>query len=55
MHVLYEQLMKHADAVERYEEYFTTALALDDDSPTAVWGRMSSTSTAAGCIPSGRG
>jgi len=31
MHVLYEQLMKHADAVDRYEEYFTTALALDDD------------------------
>ena len=31
MHVLYEQLMKYADAVDRYEEYFTTALALDDD------------------------
>ena len=31
MHVLYEQLMKHSAAVERYEEYFTTALALDDD------------------------
>ena len=31
MHVLYEQLMKHSDAVDRYEEYFTTALALDDD------------------------
>src|SRR3954454_4240072 len=30
MHVLYEQLMKHADAVDRYEEYFTTSLALDD-------------------------
>ena len=30
MHVLYEQLMKHADSVDRYEEYFTTALALDD-------------------------
>jgi succinate dehydrogenase flavoprotein subunit len=30
MHVLYEQLMKYSDAVERYEEYFTTGLALDD-------------------------
>src|SRR5919106_179491 len=29
MHVLYEQLMKHADTVDRYEEYFTTALAID--------------------------
>jgi succinate dehydrogenase / fumarate reductase flavoprotein subunit len=31
MHVLYEQLMKHSEAVERYEEWFCTALALDDD------------------------
>ncbi|MGH2984009.1 MAG: FAD-binding protein [Solirubrobacterales bacterium] len=31
MHVLYEQLMKFSDEVERYEEWFTTALALDDD------------------------
>jgi succinate dehydrogenase / fumarate reductase flavoprotein subunit len=31
MHVLYEQLMKHSDHVDRYEEYFTTALALDDE------------------------
>jgi succinate dehydrogenase / fumarate reductase flavoprotein subunit len=31
MHVLYEQLMKYSDEVARYEEYFTTALALDDD------------------------
>jgi succinate dehydrogenase / fumarate reductase, flavoprotein subunit len=30
MHVLYEQLMKFSAAVDRYEEYFTTALALDD-------------------------
>jgi succinate dehydrogenase / fumarate reductase flavoprotein subunit len=30
MHVLYEQLMKYSEDVERYEEYFTTALALDD-------------------------
>jgi succinate dehydrogenase / fumarate reductase flavoprotein subunit len=31
MHVLYEQLMKHSDLVDRYEEWFTTALALDDE------------------------
>ncbi|CAN5399872.1 succinate dehydrogenase/fumarate reductase flavoprotein subunit [soil metagenome] len=31
MHVLYEQLMKHADSVDRYEEWFTTALAMDDE------------------------
>jgi succinate dehydrogenase / fumarate reductase flavoprotein subunit len=31
MHVLYEQLMKYSDEVKRYEEYFTTALTLDDD------------------------
>jgi len=31
MHVLYEQLMKFSDEVARYEEFFTTALALDDD------------------------
>jgi len=30
MHVLYEQLMKHEAQVDRYEEFFTTALALDD-------------------------
>jgi succinate dehydrogenase / fumarate reductase flavoprotein subunit len=30
MHVLYEQLMKHSDSVERYEEWFTTELAMDD-------------------------
>jgi succinate dehydrogenase / fumarate reductase flavoprotein subunit len=31
MHVLYEQLMKHSADVARYEEYFTTSLAMDDD------------------------
>ncbi len=31
MHVLYEQLMKHSALVARYEEWFTTALALDDE------------------------
>lgn len=30
LHVLYEQLLKH-DEVERYEEWFTTALVQDDD------------------------
>ena len=31
LHVLYEQLMKYSEQVDRYEEWFTTALALDDD------------------------
>ena len=31
MHVLYEQLMKYSDAVARYEEWFCTALALDEN------------------------
>src|SRR5450755_4485357 len=31
LHVLYEQLMKHHEAVERFEEWFTTSLILDDD------------------------
>ncbi len=30
MHVLYEQLMKHSDDVDRYEEYFNSALAIDE-------------------------
>jgi succinate dehydrogenase / fumarate reductase flavoprotein subunit len=31
MHVLYEQLMKFSEQIDRYEEWFSTALALDDD------------------------
>ncbi len=31
MHTLYEQLMKYSDLIDRYEEWFTTELALDDD------------------------
>jgi succinate dehydrogenase / fumarate reductase, flavoprotein subunit len=31
MHVLYEQLMKFSEEVARYEEWFTTGLAVDDD------------------------
>jgi succinate dehydrogenase flavoprotein subunit len=30
LHVLYEQLMKHASTVDRYEEWFTTDLLQDD-------------------------
>ena len=30
LHVLYEQLMKHHETVERYEEWFTTSLLKDD-------------------------
>ena len=31
MHTLYEQLMKHAELIDRYEEWFTTELAIDDE------------------------
>src|SRR3954468_23720210 len=31
LHVLYEQLMKYHETVDRYEEWFTTSLILDDD------------------------
>src|SRR5215210_3674666 len=31
MHVLYEQLMKYSDDVARYEEFFTTSLAVDEE------------------------
>ena len=34
LHVLYEQLMKH-DEVDRYEEWFTTALVQDEDGHVA--------------------
>jgi succinate dehydrogenase / fumarate reductase flavoprotein subunit len=31
LHVLYEQLMKYSDQVDRYEEWFTTSLIQDED------------------------
>src|SRR6478672_8606345 len=31
LHVLYEQLLKHHETVERFEEWFTTSLMLDGD------------------------
>ena len=31
LHVLYEQLMKHSEQVDRYEEWFTTDLLQDDE------------------------
>ncbi len=31
LHVLYEQLMKYSEQIDRYEEWFTTSLAIDDD------------------------
>ncbi|HEY4280639.1 MAG TPA: FAD-binding protein [Conexibacter sp.] len=31
LHVLYEQLMRHHESIERYEEWFTTTLVQDDD------------------------
>ncbi|MGZ8512284.1 MAG: FAD-dependent oxidoreductase, partial [Candidatus Limnocylindria bacterium] len=31
LHVLYEQLMKHHEQIDRYEEWFVTALVQDDE------------------------
>ena len=31
LHVLYEQILKYSDRVDRYEEWFVTSLILDDD------------------------
>src|SRR3954451_286151 len=31
LHVLYEQLMKHHEVVDRYEEWFVTSLVLDEE------------------------
>ncbi|MGI8630969.1 MAG: FAD-binding protein [Solirubrobacterales bacterium] len=31
LHVLYEQLNKHSERIDRYEEWFTTTLATDDN------------------------
>src|SRR5438128_5362005 len=31
LHVLYEQLMKHHQTVDRFEEWFTTSLIVDDE------------------------
>src|SRR4051794_19516434 len=31
LHVLYEQLMKYHEVVDRYEEWFATSLVLDDE------------------------
>lgn len=40
LHVLYEQLMKYSDRVDRYEEWFTTSLIQDEDGTcTGVVGR----------------
>ena len=33
LHVLYEQLMKHHETVERYEEWFMTSLHRDEHGP----------------------
>lgn len=31
LHVLYEQMMKYSEQIDRYEEWFTTDLAIDDE------------------------
>ena len=39
LHVLYEQLMKHGDRIDRYEEWFTTSLIVDDGACVGVVAR----------------
>ncbi len=34
--MLYEQLMKYHERVDRYEEWFTTALIIDDNGTAAA-------------------
>src|SRR2546426_2884043 len=31
LHVLYDQLMRYHETIDRYEEWFTTSLVIDDD------------------------
>jgi succinate dehydrogenase / fumarate reductase, flavoprotein subunit len=46
LHVLYEQLLKYSDTVDRYEEWFTTSVMLDDEgSCTGVVARDIRTGT----------
>ncbi|MCW3008784.1 MAG: FAD-binding protein [Solirubrobacterales bacterium] len=39
LHVLYEQLMKHAHAIDRFEEWFTTSLVVEDGRVAGVVAR----------------
>ena len=39
LHVLYEQLMKYHAQIDRYEEWFVTALVQDDDGAVLRRGR----------------
>ena len=39
LHVLYEQLMRHHETVDRYEEWFVTSLILDDEGDVHRRGR----------------
>jgi succinate dehydrogenase / fumarate reductase flavoprotein subunit len=39
LHVLYEQLMKHSGSIERYEEWFTTSLIVEDGNCVGVVAR----------------
>ena len=46
LHVLYEQLMKHHEQVDRYEEWFVTALVQDDDGAAASAPSRATSATA---------
>ena len=53
LHVLYEQLMKHHETVDRYEEWFTTSLLQDEHGPL-LRGRRARRAHAGGWRPSTR-
>ena len=49
LHVLYEQLMKHGEQVDRYEEWFTTGL-LQDAEGRCVGAIAGTSATATGAV-----
>ena len=46
LHVLYEQLMKHHEQIDRYEEWFVTALVQDDERQSAAARSPATSATA---------
>src|SRR5213076_1472650 len=49
LHVLYEQLMKHHAQIDRYEEWFVTALLQDDDGTAAARSHATSPTASSSC------
>ena len=51
LHVLYEQLMKHHETVDRYEEWFVTALVQDEPATAAARSPATSATARWSCSP----